>query len=172
MSVLSTPRRQRAALAAVVLASAGLLAACGDTDGTGAGEPTASAQGSSVAAVTASPATASAGAGGEQTTPSGYITHEAYAANPQMYAAGRVVLFFHADWCPDCQETEKNLEADPSSIPADLTVVEVDYDTQSDLREKYGVTQQWTFVSVDDDGKKLKQFTGTYTGADIAAEAV
>jgi thiol-disulfide isomerase/thioredoxin len=116
--------------------------------------------------------TAKSGSAKSGTAKSGYVLYARYRADPAGYADGRVVLFFHAKWCPDCRRTEDNLTSDPASIPKDLTVVQVDFDTQDALRSRYGVTQQWTFVSVDSEGAELKKWTGTDTGAEIAAQAV
>jgi thiol-disulfide isomerase/thioredoxin len=96
-----------------------------------------------------------------------YITLAEYAGNEAMYED--VVLFFHADWCPTCQATEKDLTENAAAIPAGLTVVKVDYDTENDLRQRYGVTNQHTFVQVDATGAEIKKFAGSITGADIAA---
>lgn len=78
------------------------------------------------------------------------------------------MLFFYASWCPDCQETETSLNTD--GAPEGLTVVQVDFDSQTDLRQEYGVTVQHTFVHVDDQGAEVSKWTGSETGADIAAE--
>lgn len=99
--------------------------------------------------------------------PGTYITLAEYAGNEAMYED--VVLFFHADWCPTCQATEKDLTENAAAIPAGLTVVKVDYDTENDLRQQYGVTNQHTFVQVDATGAEVKKFAGSITGADIAA---
>ena len=37
---------------------------------------------------------------------------------------GKVVLFFHAPWCPTCREANKNFEA--TSAPDGLTLLKVD----------------------------------------------
>jgi thiol-disulfide isomerase/thioredoxin len=113
---------------------------------------------------------ASGSATGSTAAPSGYITYATYQQNAAGYSAGPVVLFFHATWCPDCQRTDKNLAADPASVPAGVTIVKVDYDSMTDLKQKYGVTRQWTFVSIGADGAKQKAWTGTDTGAEIAAQ--
>jgi thiol-disulfide isomerase/thioredoxin len=81
-----------------------------------------------------------------------------------------VVLFFNATWCPTCQAAVKNLDADGS--PAGLTVVSVDFDDAGDLRKKYGVTVQHTYVQVDESGNELTTFTGSRTGEEIAANTV
>jgi pentapeptide MXKDX repeat protein len=107
----------------------------------------------------------------EMASSGGYITLADYQAGKDMYdSAGNVVLFFNATWCPTCQETVKNLEADPDAIPAGLTVVSVDFDTADDLKKQYGITTQHTFVQVDADGNELAKWTGSSTAEDIAGQ--
>ncbi len=99
-----------------------------------------------------------------------YITLSDYEAGKETYDDGTVVLFFNASWCPTCQETQKNLEADPAAIPAGLTIVKVDFDTSDELKRQYGVTTQHTFVQVDADGNELAKWTGSSTAEDIAGQ--
>ena len=150
----------------VLVASAGaltLLAACGGSE-TSTQDPSPAA---SVAATTEEPTT-------EPSTkapalPAGaYVDYADYQADQQAYAAGDVVLFFNATWCPTCQEATKNLEA--ADFPEGLTVVSVDYDSNLDLRKKYGVTTQHTFVQVGPDGEQVKKFTGSTTIPEIQSE--
>ena len=94
-----------------------------------------------------------------------YLTHERYLSTMTEYSSSRVVLFFHAPWCPDCRKTEKNLAS--SGVPDGLVVVKVDYDTATELKAKYGITKQHTFVLLDATGKPLRTFTGTFDGASI-----
>jgi thiol-disulfide isomerase/thioredoxin len=100
-----------------------------------------------------------------------YIDYADFAADRAAYTDGTVVLFFHAGWCPTCEQAERNLTGDAAGIPAGLTVVEVDFDEATELRREYGVTQQHTFVSIAPDGSKRKVFTGAVTAADIAERA-
>lgn len=65
------------------------------------------------------------------------------------YAYRKTILFFHAPWCGECQAFDKVLREGP--IPAGVQVLKVDYDSRQDLRQKYGVTKQSTFVELDDD---------------------
>lgn len=82
-------------------------------------------------------------------------------ASATMYAAdGPVVLFFAASWCPDCRATLRELETDYASLRKDLTVVVVDYDAAGDLRTRYGVTHQHTFVQIDASGKQIVRWNG------------
>jgi thioredoxin 1 len=99
-----------------------------------------------------------------------YITLADYQGNKDMYAKDDVVLFFHASWCPTCKATEENLNADPTGIPAGLTIVKVDYDNSDELKQQYGITTQHTFVQVDADGNELAKWTGTLTADDIAGQ--
>ena len=97
-----------------------------------------------------------------------WIDQAAYEADAAAYhEAGDVVLFFNASWCPTCQATVKSLDAD--GAPAGLTVVSVDYDNSAELRKRYGVTVQHTFVQVDGAGNELVKFTGSASGAEIAS---
>jgi thiol-disulfide isomerase/thioredoxin len=100
-----------------------------------------------------------------------WIDRAAYEADPAGYhAAGDVVLFFNATWCPTCQAAVENLDTD--GTPAGLTVVSVDYDDSTELKRTYGVTYQHTFVQVDEAGNELAKFTGSRTGEEIAANTV
>ena len=101
-------------------------------------------------------------------SPGAWIDWADYDADRAAYAASDVVLFFHADWCPDCRATGESLDSE--GVPDGLTVVKVDFDEATELRREYGVTVQHTFVHVDDEGTALSTWTGSGSGADIAAE--
>lgn len=90
-----------------------------------------------------------------------YITLAEYEANKDAYTDKKKVHFFHASWCPTCQSIEKEINADPSRIPADSVFIKTDFDTETALRQKYGVTVQYTFVQVDNDGNEIGQWTVT-----------
>lgn len=89
-----------------------------------------------------------------------YVTLADYEKSMSMYKDSKVVYFFHASWCPDCKAADMALTASPSPIPKGVTVVKVDYDTATALKQKYGVTMQTTFVQVDDMGKAVMKWTG------------
>ncbi|MBI1352581.1 MAG: thioredoxin [Actinomycetales bacterium] len=101
-----------------------------------------------------------------------FIDLAAYEADKGAYDAGTVVLFFNASWCPTCQEANRNLKDDPTAIPAGLTVVSVDYDNSDELKQKYGITTQHTFVQVDANGNELAKWTGSVTADQIAKQTV
>lgn len=96
-----------------------------------------------------SPSSADAPAAAEQ----GAGAYVDYSADVIAETAGDKVLFFHAPWCPNCRALESDIEA--SGVPAGLTIIKVDYDSEVALKQKYGVTLQTTVVYVDDEGDKL-----------------
>lgn len=103
-------------------------------------------------------------------TAGAYLTLEEYQSQMADRAETAVVYFFHADWCPSCRATEESLTT--AGIPDGLTVVKIDYDTATELKREYGITQQHTFVQVDADGAQLAKWTGSVTGEDIKAQAI
>jgi len=68
------------------------------------------------------------------------------------------VIFFRADWCPECLAFERNLNAMP--IPDGLTIFKADYDRETALKKKYGVRHQTTFVQVDLEGNQITKWQG------------
>lgn len=70
--------------------------------------------------------------------------------------SGTKLLFFHAPWCPQCRALEKDIQA--TSLPDNLTIYKVDYDTNQSLRQKYGVTIQTTLVKVDSIGNQIEKY--------------
>ena len=73
----------------------------------------------------------------------------------------RHIIFFHAGWCPDCRAFKQNLTMD-GSIPENVQILEVDYDSATELKQKYGITIQSTFVEVDSEGNQLAKWVGYY----------
>lgn len=68
----------------------------------------------------------------------------------------RRILFFHAPWCPQCRALDKELTS--NTLPKNLIIYKVDYDTNQALRQKYGVTLQTTFIEVAADGSLKQKF--------------
>jgi len=98
-------------------------------------------------------------------------TYESYSAEKLAYAdTGNVVLFFKASWCPSCRAADKDIKANLSAIPSDLTILELDYDKETALKQKYKVTTQHTFVQVDTQGNLIKKWTGSPTLAAVVTE--
>lgn len=91
-------------------------------------------------------------------------TYEAYAPEKIAQATtGKVLLFFYAPWCPLCRATEADINAHLGSIPGGVHILKVDYDTATDLKQRYGVTMQTTFVQVDGKGNMIQKWSGQST---------
>ncbi len=158
----------RAALSAAALVGVLGLAACSSTTSAdeASSSPTQAPASSAPATPTGSaqPTTQTAAVEGS------YISLNEYENNKAKYSDSDVVLFFNASWCPTCQEANKNLSASKGEFPNGLTVVDVDYDDNTDLRKEYGVTTQHTFVLIEPDGTEVKKWTGSDTVDQIEAK--
>ncbi len=151
------------ALAVVLVGTVGVFAATRP-----ATEPTAGSSASEPAAVSeqpqapsdaetgdasADPAVGDAASGDAAASTGTYVE---YSDTAIASAQGRTFLFFHASWCPICRTLDSDILA--SGVPADVTIIKVDYDSRQDLRQKYGVTQQTTIVEVDAAGNGLQNY--------------
>ncbi len=99
-------------------------------------------------------------------------SYEAFAAEKiaSKSTTGHVVLYFHANWCPTCRALDADITSHLKDIPANLTILKVDYDNSVDLKKKYGVTYQHTMVEVDANGTLIKKWTGSPKLADLVAQ--
>lgn len=75
-----------------------------------------------------------------------------------MADSRKVVLFFNASWCPTCSQFVEEIKK--LKVPDNVLILSVDYDKYQNLREKYKVTYQHTFIEVDYDGKELFRWSG------------
>ncbi len=92
-----------------------------------------------------------------------YVSYQNYEQEVEKYKDSRVVMFFNASWCSTCKIARDNFESSLDQIPLDLTIVVVDFDNSDDLRKKYGITVQHTFVQIDANGESLKKWSGSTT---------
>lgn len=79
-----------------------------------------------------------------------------YNVDTVTNVSGRKVLFFHAPWCSQCRSIEAGIKE--QGVPAGLTIIKVDYDSNQTLRQKYGVTLQTTFVEIGDGGEFISKY--------------
>lgn len=97
-------------------------------------------------------------------------SYEVYAPEKLAKAnSGAVVLYFRASWCPTCRALDADIRAHQNEIPAGVTILDVDYDTYTALKQKYGVTYQHTFVQVDASGNQITKWSGGQTLASLLA---
>lgn len=107
-------------------------------------------------------------------TPAQTSNESGEEANQTQKAAGRYVeyqpsllsekgytqhiIFFHAAWCPECRAFEQAIESE--AIPEGVQILKLDYDTSTEYRQRYAVTLQSTFVSVNSQGNKVSSWVG------------
>ena len=98
-------------------------------------------------------------------------SYETYSPEKLSLAtSGDVVLFFRASWCPTCRGLDADIRANLDKIPASVVILDVDYDTATALKQKYGVTYQHTFVQVDSNGNLIKKWSGSPTLSALVVE--
>ena len=80
---------------------------------------------------------------------------------------GNVLIFFNASWCSTCRATVKDINNNLDAIKPGLTILSADYDKETELKRKYGVVTQHTFVQVNSDGSIIKKQIGLDTVSEI-----
>lgn len=90
--------------------------------------------------------------------------YEIYSPEKITWAKDKkVILFFKASWCPTCRAVDADIKMHLATIPHNVAILEVDYDTTKELKQRYGVTYQHTFVQVDENGRMLAKWSGSPT---------
>ena len=73
------------------------------------------------------------------------------------------VLFFHAAWCPTCRQAQKEIIETYAQLDDNTVIFKIDYDNSKELKRKYGVTKQHTFVIADGNSEALAKWYGGST---------
>jgi thioredoxin 1 len=98
-------------------------------------------------------------------------SYESYSPDKLARAEkGIVVLFFRASWCPTCRALDASIRSGLGTIPEGVTILDVDYDNSTALKQKYGVTYQHTLVQVNTSGGQLAKWTGSPTLSDLVSK--
>lgn len=89
-----------------------------------------------------------------------YLDYSPETLKSELAEGHKVVLFFHAPWCPFCKAADAAFKAKLDQIPTNVVVLKTDYDSNTALKQKYGVTYQHTFVQIDKDGNMITKWNG------------
>lgn len=89
-----------------------------------------------------------------------YQDYSPEAVAAAQKAGNRVVLSFSAAWCPFCKAADEAFKSRTNQIPEDVTLLKVDYDNSTDLKRRYGVTYQHTFVQINNSGDLVTKWSG------------
>lgn len=108
-----------------------------------------------------SPTPSSSGSTAGSSASGKYVDYKSKDEVVEFAKRGTAILFFHAGWCPTCRNFNTNITNDLSNIPPDIAIYKVDYDSNSDLRRRFEVRRQHTFVIVDDEFNLKKKWSGS-----------
>lgn len=97
---------------------------------------------------------------GTQTRPAVLLRFESDTQLQALAADGPTVLFFFATWCPNCQAAARDFSDRWAEVRPGIALVVADFDKQTALKARYGVTYQDTYVQVGPDGKRLRIWNG------------
>jgi len=96
--------------------------------------------------------------------PGSMMQKQSYLAySPATFEANKDqkrILFFKANWCPTCNTADKDFTDNIIKIPEGTTLYQVDYDKETELKKKYAITYQHTFVQVDEKGNEIFKWNG------------
>lgn len=89
-----------------------------------------------------------------------YISYSA-AEQARALAAKKVtLLYFYAPWCPICQVEEPKIKSWVEGSALNVGGFRVDYDNETALKQKYGVTSQHTTIIFNTKGEESTRFVG------------
>lgn len=74
---------------------------------------------------------------------------------------GRPILFFAATtWCQTCSALEAEILERSAELPVPVTILKVDYDNDSAMKQQFGVTTQHTLIVLNEQGEEVKRWIG------------
>ncbi len=83
-------------------------------------------------------------------TPGTFQDYSQSEVESSVAMGNTTVLFFHAEWCSTCRAAEKDIVSRMDSIPENVKIFKVDYDTEAELVQQYEIVNQHTFVVLDE----------------------
>lgn len=94
----------------------------------------------------------------------GEYSPEAVSSAPE---GEKVVLFFHAQWCATCKLLADDIAANASRIPPGVRILVADFDSETALKQRYGVTMQHTLVQLGPGGSLVGKWHLSRTLDDV-----
>lgn len=68
-------------------------------------------------------------------------------------------LFFHATWCPTCRVLDADIKEGLDTLDG-AVILKTDYDTEIEMKKKYGIRIQDTTVFIDENGEVVNTKIG------------
>ena len=88
------------------------------------------------------------------------VAYESFEQIDTLASKGPTVVYFHATWCPTCQAAMTSFRGRWPEVKAGITLVIADYDDEVQLKSRYGITYQNTYVQVSPDGTPKSVWNG------------
>jgi thiol-disulfide isomerase/thioredoxin len=89
-----------------------------------------------------------------------YVAYSADGAAKANAERRPVVLYFWASWCPICRADEPLIKQRIEASGMPIAGFRVNFDTEKELKTKYGVPYQHTTIILFPDGTESERFTG------------
>lgn len=99
----------------------------------------------------------------------GYVEFNDATVREALTQGKQVVLFFHADRCPVCRALEADITSEDTTLPDNVVIFKVNYDTETDLKTRYNVTSQSTLVYLDENMEAKNTVQGVTDTDDVLA---
>lgn len=94
-----------------------------------------------------------------------YFVYSPKAVQDAHDTGAKVVLYFWAPWCASCASLDVELIDGTATLPENVVLLRIPFDTSQELRRKYAVTIQHTFIQVAPDGSVITKWIGGETEA-------
>lgn len=91
------------------------------------------------------------------------LNYWTYSPSAEQFAhqyGEKVVLYFWAPWCSTCSSLDDEIQKNDQQVPSGVIVLRVNYDDSEELKNKYQVTTQHTFVQIDDNSNEITKWVG------------
>jgi len=85
------------------------------------------------------------------------FTQERYS---ELLGKKPFAIFFYAGWCPDCVFLAEQIKKNIEKLPTETVILKANFDTESKLKQDYGITVQSTIVVIDENGKAMPTLFG------------
>lgn len=92
--------------------------------------------------------------------PADAVAYESFEQIDTLASKGPTVVYFHASWCPTCQAAMTSFRGRWQEVKAGITLVIADYDEEAELKSRYGITYQNTYVQIGPDGAPKSIWNG------------
>ena len=89
-----------------------------------------------------------------------YIAFSNGEFNRAASARKATLMYFYAPWCPICQAEEPKVKSWVEGSGLNVAGFRVDYDHETQLKQKLGVTSQHTTIIFDTQGKESARYVG------------